>query len=70
MLVCICNGISDKDIDSALQEGATSYKALQARLGLGGNCGQCASFAKQMVSDKIALVQSANAYHLATEIRL
>lgn len=70
MLVCVCNGISDKDIDLALQEGSVSYKTLQQRLGLGGNCGQCASFAKQMISDKISTIQAANSYHLATEIRV
>jgi bacterioferritin-associated ferredoxin len=37
---------------------------------LGGCCGQCVSFAKDMVSEKIAQSQLSGAFHLATEIRL
>ena len=69
MLVCLCNGISDKHIDSALSEGTSSFKAIKSKLGLGKCCGQCVPFAKAMVADKITEIQTTQAFHLAQEIR-
>ncbi len=68
MLVCVCNGISDRQIDSAMAEGVSSFSSLKKELGIGNCCGQCVSFAKDMFSDKIASVQSNN-FHLAQEVR-
>lgn len=68
MLVCLCNGISDKHIDTELSEGASNFKDIKARLGIGNCCGQCVSFAKALVSDKITETQSAQAFHLAHEV--
>jgi bacterioferritin-associated ferredoxin len=68
MLVCLCNGISDKQIDSALSEGASNFKDIKSSLGIGNCCGQCVPFAKEMVSEKITEIQSAQSFHLAHEI--
>jgi len=70
MLVCICNGISDKDIDSALQDGATNFQEVRRSTGLGSCCGQCASFARDMVNEKAGAAQTRSAFHLAEEIRI
>ena len=70
MLVCICHGISDKDIDSAMQEGVSSFQQLRAETGLGSCCGQCAPLAKEMVNEKISLNQASQAFHLAQEVRI
>jgi len=70
MLVCVCKGVSDRHIDEALQNGASSYTDVRVNLGVGSCCGQCAAFAKEMVSEKIADMQTANAFHLASEIRI
>lgn len=68
MLVCICNGISDSDIENAIYEGASSYKDVQKQLGVGDCCGQCARYAKSLVSDAVSQLQMSKAFHLATEI--
>jgi len=70
VLICVCNGISDRDIDSVLQDGAASFKEVRSTLGLGSNCGQCTAFAKEIVGEKMAQVQASKAFHLAQEIRL
>lgn len=70
MLVCVCNGISDRDIDSAIQEGAVNFSDVRKTTGLASCCGQCASFAKDMINEKITLNQSSQAFHLAQEIRI
>ena len=69
MLVCVCNGISDKQIDSALANGSSNFKDIKSELGIGNCCGQCVPFAKQMVNAKMTETQTAQAFHLAQEIR-
>lgn len=69
MLVCVCNGISDKQIDSALADGSSSFKEIKLALGIGNCCGQCVPFAKEMVSEKITKIQASQAFHLAHEIQ-
>lgn len=70
MLVCVCNGVSDRDIESALQDGASSYKEVRSALGIGSCCGQCKPYAKEMVGEKIAEAQVSNSYQLAYEVRV
>ena len=70
MLVCVCNGISDKQIDSALANGSSSFQQIKSELGIGNCCGQCIPFAKDMVSDKITEIQASQSFHLAQEIQI
>jgi bacterioferritin-associated ferredoxin len=69
MLVCICNGISDRDIDEALSNGANNISDLRNSLGLGNCCGQCASFAKDMIGDRQAQPAKSSAFNLAYEAK-
>jgi len=70
MLVCICKGITDKEIENAIYEGASSFGDVRSTLGVGGCCGQCATYAKGVVSDTIAQMQlSQPCYNLAQEIK-
>ncbi len=41
MYVCICNGITDRDIKRAVQRGAETLGCLQAELSVSTCCGQC-----------------------------
>ena len=68
MLVCVCNGISDKQIDSALANGSSNFKDIRSELGIGNCCGQCVPFAKEMVNNKITEVQTSQSFHLGQEI--
>ncbi|MEZ5656793.1 MAG: (2Fe-2S)-binding protein [Sphingobium sp.] len=52
MLVCVCNGIREKDFRSAVREGATGPYDAYARLGRRPKCGQCVSFAKTLIADE------------------
>ena len=40
MYVCICKGISDKDIEKAMMTHASTRDVLKS-LGVGSDCGQC-----------------------------
>jgi bacterioferritin-associated ferredoxin len=41
MYVCICHGVSDRTIRSAIERGACSPEAIAACTGAGTKCGRC-----------------------------
>ncbi|MFT6990370.1 MAG: bacterioferritin-associated ferredoxin [Paraglaciecola sp.] len=69
MLVCICRGITDKDIKNEIFEGASSFKAISKALGVGSCCGQCASFAKDLIDEAVTQFQIADHSMFSYEIK-
>ena len=49
MIICICRGKSDRDIDRAIANGATTVRDLQ-RCGIGDQCGSCHNALKGMLA--------------------
>ncbi len=51
MYVCLCNGLSDRDIRRAADQGHCNvkgaYRALEAEV----NCGRCVPMAQEMISE-------------------
>jgi bacterioferritin-associated ferredoxin len=45
MFICICNAISERQVQTAVAEGATTLSDLQAELGVAACCGCCADTA-------------------------
>ncbi len=45
MYVCICNGITDKQIRSAVSRGVSSLQELHDELGVASQCGGCSDHA-------------------------
>jgi bacterioferritin-associated ferredoxin len=41
MYVCICNGVTDRDIRQAAEAGCRSLAELTMRTGCGATCGTC-----------------------------
>ena len=41
MYVCICNGVTDRDIRQAAEAGCRSLPELTMRTGCGSTCGSC-----------------------------
>ena len=41
MYVCICHGVTEKDIKQAVKQGADSIEALRAQTGATTGCGSC-----------------------------
>ena len=41
MYICICNAVTDFDINQAVANGADNVRQLEVRLGAGANCGAC-----------------------------
>jgi bacterioferritin-associated ferredoxin len=48
--VCVCNGVTDRDIQRAVDEGCDSLEALAARTGCGSTCGCCREYAEEAIA--------------------
>ena len=53
MYVCICNGITDKQVRKAAKAGVRNLWDLQMELGVASNCGSCKDVAMEIVRDTI-----------------
>lgn len=51
MYVCICHGISDRDIREAADEGCREVHELSMRTGLGSGCGSCLELASEVLHE-------------------
>jgi len=51
MYVCVCQGITDRQIRRVVDEGARSLSEVQMQLPVGGCCGRCQDFAEALIRD-------------------
>lgn len=49
MYVCLCNGVTDRQIHQSIREGAASLQDLQNTLSVATQCGQCACLAQELL---------------------
>jgi bacterioferritin-associated ferredoxin len=54
MIICVCNAIREKDLREAVRCGSEKPVDVYARLGRKPKCGQCLSFARDIISVKTA----------------
>lgn len=54
MYVCLCRGITDRQIKSAIADGARHLGHLRKQLGVATQCGKCACVAKDLLASEIA----------------
>ncbi|OFC72223.1 bacterioferritin-associated ferredoxin [Alteromonas confluentis] len=54
MFVCMCYGVTDKDIKNAVeQDGVGNIRELRQQLDLGNQCGKCIQMAQQIIDSTI-----------------
>ncbi len=46
MYVCICKGVTDKQIQEFRQQGVNTYQQLRECTGVGTQCGKCSTEAR------------------------
>lgn len=61
MYVCLCQGVTDKQIYGAISEGARSMRDLRRQLGVCARCGKCGPCAREMLTVMTATARSAMA---------
>jgi len=54
MYVCVCNAVTERHIDEAVSEGASTLRELRDRLGVAGECGRCAVCARDCLRSALA----------------
>jgi bacterioferritin-associated ferredoxin len=47
MFICICNAVTERQVQAAVAEGAHTLSDLQGQLGVAGCCGCCADTASE-----------------------
>lgn len=53
MYICLCKGITDKQIRQAVEDGADSLRAVRRELGVSSQCGQCACEARGIIRETL-----------------
>ena len=51
MYVCVCNGITDRQIREVAEAGCRSVAELTMRTGCGAGCGSCLELAAQLLDE-------------------
>lgn len=49
MIVCVCNNVSEREIEQAVELGARTIADLRNDLGVASCCGKCHTCAKQVL---------------------
>lgn len=60
MYVCVCNGITDRQIEEAIGRGASSLEELTSALGVASGCGTCAAFTRQLLTNALQVREDSN----------
>lgn len=54
MYVCLCKGVSDREIRQTVADGARSWGEVREQTGCGTQCGKCACMGKAITRDAVA----------------
>ena len=49
MYICVCNGITDREIRQCVASGVCSMSDLECSLGVGASCGRCREAAVEIL---------------------
>jgi len=62
MYVCICHGVTDTQIETAIDNGAHTMKQLSSELKIGSQCGKCCQCSKRVLNNKLMQIAEAELY--------
>lgn len=54
MYVCICKGITDTQIRTAVEDGARSVRDVRNTLGVASQCGKCGILTRDIVRESLS----------------
>ncbi len=58
MYICICNQVTDRQIQQAVNDGVSSFSEIQSELGVATKCGECKNHARQCMRRSRAQFES------------
>lgn len=53
MYICVCHAVTDKHIQSAVQDGCCSLREVSQCLNVGKTCGRCVPAAREVIHDTL-----------------
>ncbi len=53
MYVCVCNAVTDREVERAIECGAKTRAEVTRACGAGGDCGSCHHMIEEMVEAKL-----------------
>ncbi|NTS77861.1 bacterioferritin-associated ferredoxin [Catenovulum sp. SM1970] len=53
MYICLCNGVTDKQIKEAVQSGCTDLSSIKDKMAVGNQCGKCTKNARKVIRQEI-----------------
>jgi bacterioferritin-associated ferredoxin len=56
MYVCLCHGVTEREIRQTAAAGCTTMSELTMRTGCGAGCGSCVGMATEILSETQAVV--------------
>lgn len=56
MVVCVCNAIREREVRAAARSGASCPSSAYAACGKRPRCGQCFSFAREIIAAERAAI--------------
>lgn len=68
MYVCVCKGITDRQVKAAIDDGAHSIKALRETLGITSQCGKCAVMTREILDSSLSLEDRGVFLNLAYQV--
>ena len=68
MYVCVCHGVTDRQICRAVDQGARSLGEVQMQLPVGACCGRCVDAAQSVIHDHLHTEHTACAQHAAVRM--
>lgn len=60
MYVCVCHGITDRQIRRAVDQGASSLTEVQQQLPVGGCCGRCVDTVCAVIEERVEACRHAD----------
>ena len=51
MYICVCHGVTDRQIRRAVEQGATTFGEVQMQLPVGACCGRCEPAARELIKE-------------------
>lgn len=65
MYICLCNSVTDRDIQNAAERGVRSMSGLSKELNVATCCGCCKDCAKEVLNEAVASQDMQQAMALA-----
>lgn len=66
MYVCLCLGVTDRDIRQAVADGAQSVKEVNSILGTAKQCGKCGMMTRDIVKNELASGETQSLFYKAS----